>query len=78
MRLIAKTHKGKNKIREAGTDEWEVAGTSPSVAAFGGAPGLLIQPVRAGFPTIIPMPSCRRWIRAENDPDFELENPTSY
>jgi len=68
MKLVPKTRKGKNKIAEAGTDRWHVVGTADSVQCLGNRPGLLIRPTLEHQP----QPDKRRWILAQNDPDFEL------
>jgi hypothetical protein len=68
MRLIPKTHKGRNKIREAGTDEWIIVRSSDSVICLGGAAGHLIAPVAEHATDIRKI----RWILQRNDPDFDL------
>jgi len=64
MKLVPKTHKGRNKIAEAGTDEWRIVKCSDSVVCFNGRPGILIEPAN-GNPFLK-----QRWILADNDPDF--------
>lgn len=70
MRLIPKTHKGKNKIREAGTDQWEIIRESENCPCFDGAPGILIAP-RTEDRTFAENKS--RWVRRVNDSDFDFQ-----
>ena len=69
MKLIPKTRHGKNKIHEAGTDEWQEVRRSDSVICFNGDPGIMIEPV-VEDPDFAMWK--RRWIRTPVDPDFEL------
>ena len=69
IKLTAKTHKGKNKIREAGTDEWMIVSVSESTLCLGGGPGVLIQP--NGEADV--MCKHRRWIERDNDKNFDFE-----
>jgi len=67
LRLIPKTRKGKNKIHEAGTDQWLVIRRENSVICFWGQPGILIEPdVQGGSLK-------SRWVRRDDDSDFTLE-----
>ncbi len=59
VRLVPKSLKGKNRIREARTDRWEVL----QEGAFQGAPAILVQP--PGKPNML------RWVLIINDRDFE-------
>ena len=70
MKLIPKTLKGKNKIREAGTDQWRIARSMNNVPCLKGVPGLLIEPLTDDEDLIF---NKRRWIRKFNDPDFEYQ-----
>jgi len=69
MKLKAKTHKGKNKLREAGTDEWTSTKALASVSCLGGEPGMLIKPTLEDGVFAI---SKSRWIKLKDDPDFEI------
>lgn len=69
--LTAKTHKGKNKLREAGTDEWFIRREVESVQCLGGKAGLLIEP-SFGF-----VDGKSRWVLRQDDPDFSFEIPRS-
>jgi hypothetical protein len=70
MKLIPKTRKGKNKIAEAGTDQWRILRRWRAIC-LNGEWGLLIEPVLHDDGGLAYKK--RRWIRAENDPDFELD-----
>jgi hypothetical protein len=59
VRLVPKSLKGKNRIREAKTDRWDVV----REGAFQGAPALLVQP--PGNPNML------RWVLVVGDRDFE-------
>lgn len=63
IRLVPKSLKGKNRIREAKTDRWQVV----SEGKFRGAPALLVQP--PGNPNML------RWVLIVNDRDFEAVEP---
>jgi hypothetical protein len=63
IRLVPKSLKGKNRIREAGTDRWSVV----SEGKFQGAPALLVQPPEK--------PNMLRWVLIVNDRDFEAVDP---
>jgi len=58
VRLVPKSLKGKNRVREAGTDRWDVL----QEGKFQGAPALLIQP--PGKPNML------RWVLIIGDRDF--------
>ncbi len=63
VRLVPRSLKGKNRIREAGTDRWTVA----SEGKFQGAPALLVHP-----------PGNRdkmRWVLLVDDRDFDMADP---
>jgi hypothetical protein len=63
MKLLGKSQKGKNRIRELGGD-WELI-EKREVVKFSSEKGwLLIMPKSN--------PEKIRWIRAHNDPDFEI------
>jgi len=62
VKLIPKSLKGKNRIREAGTDLWDVL----QEGKFQGAPALLVQP--PGKSNML------RWVLIVNDRDFEIAN----
>lgn len=70
MKLLPKTHKAKNKIHEAGTDQWRIIQASESVICLGGAAGLLIEPVVKNGGLAL---GKRRWILKLNDPDFDYQ-----
>jgi hypothetical protein len=72
MKLIAKTHRGKNKLREAGSDEWKIVRTSDKVACLGERPGALIEPVCPPEMGASHAFDKRRWIEFDNDPDFDV------
>lgn len=66
IRLIPKTLKGKNRIREAGTDIWEVhieCGQFNFINCFLIAPKDLYKKREEKM----------RWVAHENDPDFDWE-----
>jgi len=65
MKLVGKTRKGKNKIHEAGTDEWQIARGPEPCICFNGAMGIMIEPMTGD------QANKSRWILADNDPDFE-------
>lgn len=59
VKLVPKSLKGKNRIREAGTDRWDVL----QEGKFQGAPALLVQP--PGKSNML------RWVLIVGDRDFE-------
>lgn len=61
IKLTGKTQKGKNRVRELGSD-WEIVAGPAPVICLQNKPGLLIQPKNNSVKA--------RWIFAENDPDF--------
>jgi hypothetical protein len=67
MKLVPKTRKGKNRLHEAGTDEWRIVRRSDSVICFNGKPGILIEPV---LEDRTKADNKSRWVLADNDPDF--------
>jgi len=70
LTLVGRTLKGKNKIREAGSDEWVVLQVESSVMCLKGNAGLLVAPV-TGAGDILRNKA--RWICADNDLDFEVK-----
>ena len=70
MKLIPKTRKGKNKIREAGTDEWTILRNEPDVPCLGGVSGLFIAP-RVDDEEMAQRKA--RWIKKFHDPDFDIQ-----
>ncbi len=69
VRLNGLTQKGRNKIREAGTDVWEVTETRDKVPCLSENPGMRIMPQTddVRLQTIK-----ARWIHLQNDPDFNI------
>jgi len=72
MKIRGKTRKGKNKIREAGTDEWIVIRRENHVACLRGKPGVMIAPSTEGEDERLSARSKGRWILERDDPDFEV------
>lgn len=67
MKLTGKTRHGKNKIHEAGTNEWRVVKRQADVICLRGETGLFIEPdVDDQFFA----QRHRRWVRETNDVDF--------
>jgi hypothetical protein len=59
VKPVPKSLKGKNRIREAGTDLWDML----QEGKFQGAPALLVQPPSKS--------NMLRWVLIVNDRDFE-------
>ena len=67
--LQPKTNKAKNKLREAGTNEWEVIRTSPEVFfSPRQGPWHYVRPTHNNHDT---KDYCR-WVSEADDPDFTL------
>lgn len=72
MKLIPKTRKGKNKIHEAGTDQWHIR-RGPRAVEFSKGLWVLIDPCGHTHPAMH-----SRWLRwDEPDKDFDLDKPCS-
>ena len=68
MIIKGKTLKGKNRIREAGTDKWEII-NNPQKVQFSKGLWVMIEPSNGNSGN-------RRWVRwDEDDQDFELIGP---
>lgn len=67
--IEGQTLKGKNKVREAGTNEWVVLETCENVSCLKG-PGALIAPLLEEGPNRNKM----RWVCLKNDPDFVIHD----
>lgn len=63
MKVEGITLKGKNRVREHGS-EWLVMDRRESVQALSNRPGLWLVAVNDGY---------GRWVEATNDPDFKME-----
>lgn len=72
VKLKAKTHRGKNHLRNAGTDTWRILEDRESVICLGNERGLLIQPTTEGPEERFTVKSKTRWIKAKHDPDFDI------
>lgn len=68
VRLEAKSHKGKNRLRERG-DIWRVVTEHDKVPCLDNRAGFLIEPV--SLSTHVSSTN-RRWIEKENDRDFTI------
>ena len=68
LRLTAKSHHGKNRLKEAGTNVWLIQQMESCVVCLNGKPGFLIQPEVADGEKL------RRWVAIQNDKDFEYES----
>lgn len=68
LRLQGRTLKGKNKIREAGTDLWEVLLVSQYVPCLNNDVGYLIMPQGATNGQQV-----SRWIKKVGDVDFIIK-----
>ena len=73
MLVEGKTLKGKNKIREAGTNEWKIVRRENSVQSLWGRPGVLIEPLPSISSQWRPQRNLRRWVLEIDDPDFTLK-----
>lgn len=69
IKIEGQSLKGKNKIREAGTDEWVVLEVCEGVSCLKG-PGALIAPLLEEGPNNNKM----RWVHLSNDPDFVIHD----
>jgi hypothetical protein len=61
--LTAKTHKGKNKIKNHG-NKWIIRRFQERVMCLNNKPGILLQHIAN--------PNHLRWIEKSNDPDFSI------
>lgn len=68
LTLAAKTHKGKNKLREAGTDQWRIVRVDEKLICFQGRPGLHIEPIIPGDRK--QEVRLARWVELPIDKDF--------
>lgn len=73
VRLAAVSRKGANRLREIGTDLWQVQQRWEHVACFDGHAGLQITPVTdVNGATTDALRDKRRWLRLHEDRHFEI------
>lgn len=63
VRLTPRSRKGQSRLREAGSDLWEVIDVRP----FNGWPSVLVNPVNHTNHRHL------RWVRLQGDLDFSVE-----